>query len=78
MRVYYSYDQLLTLPTVTVKTERDLNTNTPATYTGIYFSDLFAAFGYDASFEVIGANCIGDINNITIVITSPDIDRFFF
>jgi mono/diheme cytochrome c family protein len=59
MRVYYSYDQLLTLPTVTVKTERDLNTNTPATYTGIYFSDLFAAFGYDASFEVIGANCIG-------------------
>jgi hypothetical protein len=59
IRVYYSYDQLLTLPTVTVKTERDLNTNTPATYTGIYFSDLFAAFGYDASFEVIGANCIG-------------------
>jgi mono/diheme cytochrome c family protein len=59
MRVYYSYDQLLTLPTVTVRTERDLNTNTPATYTGIYFSDLFAAFGHDASFEVIGANCIG-------------------
>jgi hypothetical protein len=29
--VYYSYDQLLTLPTVTVKTERDPNTNTPAT-----------------------------------------------
>src|ERR1700751_1528998 len=57
--VYYSYDQLLTLPTVTVKTERDPNTNTPATYTGIYFSDLFAAFGYDASFEVIGANSIG-------------------
>jgi len=26
--VYYSYDQLLTLPTVTVKTERDPNTNT--------------------------------------------------
>jgi hypothetical protein len=32
---YYSYDQLLTLPTVTVKTDRDPNTNTPATYTGI-------------------------------------------
>ena len=29
--VYYSYDQLLTLPTVTVKTDRDPNTNTPAT-----------------------------------------------
>jgi hypothetical protein len=59
MRIYYSYDQLLTLPTVTVKTERDLNTNTPATYTGIYFSDLFASFGADASFDVIGANCMG-------------------
>jgi hypothetical protein len=39
--VYYSYDQLLTLPTVTVKTDRDPNTKTPATYTGIYLSDLF-------------------------------------
>jgi len=38
---YYSYDQLLTLPLVTVKTERDPNTNTPATYTGIYISDPF-------------------------------------
>ena len=56
--VYYSYDQLLTLPTVTVKTERDPNTNTPATYTGIYISDLFEAFGADASFDVIGANCL--------------------
>src|SRR6267378_5728086 len=37
--VYYSYDQLLTLPTVTVKTERDPNTNTPATYTGVYIGD---------------------------------------
>jgi mono/diheme cytochrome c family protein len=51
--VYYSYDQLLTLPTVTVKTERDPNTNTPATYTGIYLSDLFEAFGTDASFDLI-------------------------
>ena len=56
--VYYSYDQLLTLPTVTVKTERDPNTNTPATYTGVYISDLFEAFGADASFDVIGANCL--------------------
>jgi len=55
--VYYSYDQLLTLPTVTVKTERDPNTNTPATYTGIYISDLFEAFGTDTPFDVIGANC---------------------
>jgi hypothetical protein len=43
--VYYSYDQLLILPAVTVKTERDPNTNTPATYTGIYISDPFEAFG---------------------------------
>jgi len=55
--LYYSYDQLLTLPTVTVKTERDPNTNTPATYTGIYISDLFEAFGADTSFDVIGAKC---------------------
>ena len=54
--VYYSYDQLLTLPTVTVKTERDPHTNTPATYTGIYIGDLFDAFGADASSDVIGAN----------------------
>ena len=53
--VYYSYDQLLTLATVTVKTDRDPNTNTPATYTGVYISDLFEAFGADASFDVIGA-----------------------
>jgi hypothetical protein len=33
--VYYSYDQLLALPTVTVKTERDPNTHTPATYSGV-------------------------------------------
>src|SRR6201994_3236115 len=55
--VYYSYDQLLTLPTVTVKTDRDPNTKTPATYTGIYISELFEAFGADASFDVIGAKC---------------------
>jgi hypothetical protein len=57
--VYYSYDQLLTLPTITVKTERDPNTNTPATYTGIYISDLFEAFGADATFNVIGTNSLG-------------------
>src|SRR6201987_3623870 len=55
--VYYSYDQLLTLPTVTVKTDRDPNTKTPATYTGIYISELFETFGADASFDVIGAKC---------------------
>ena len=53
--VYYTYDQLLTLPAVTVKTDRDPNTNNPATYTGIYISELFEAFGADASFDVIGA-----------------------
>jgi hypothetical protein len=49
---------LLTLPTVTVKTERDPNTNTPATYTGVYIGDHFEAFGADASFDVIGTNCL--------------------
>jgi hypothetical protein len=49
--VYYSYDQLLALPTVTVKTERDPNTNTPATYTGVYISDLFESFGANAPFD---------------------------
>ena len=56
--VYYSYDQLLTLPTVTVKTEHDPNTGTVGTYTGIYISELFEAFGADASLDVIGANCL--------------------
>jgi len=55
--VYYSYDQLLTLPTVTVKTDRDANTNAPANYTGVYISDLFEAFGAGPSLDVIGANC---------------------
>jgi hypothetical protein len=55
--VYYSYDQLLTLPLVTVKTERDPNTSKPATYTGIYISNLFEAFGADAALDVIGAKC---------------------
>src|ERR1700747_2958114 len=55
--VYYSYDQLLTLPMVTVKTDRDPKTNAPATYTGVYISGLFEAFGADASLDVIGANC---------------------
>jgi hypothetical protein len=53
--VYYRYDQLRTLPTVTVKTKRDPNTNAPATFTGIYISDLFEAFDAGASFDVIGA-----------------------
>jgi mono/diheme cytochrome c family protein len=52
--VFYSYDQLLTLPTVTVKTDRDPNTNSPATYTGVYIRDLFEAFGAENSFDVIG------------------------
>ena len=42
---------------VTVKTDRDPNTNAPATYTGVYISGLFEAFGADASLDVIGANC---------------------
>ena len=62
--VYYSYDQLLTLPTITVKTERDPNTNTPATYTDIYLSNLFDAFGADASVDVIGAKSSRQIQAI--------------
>src|SRR4029077_17444569 len=31
---------------------------TPATYTGVYISDLFESFGANASFDVIGANCL--------------------
>jgi hypothetical protein len=45
------------LPTVTVKTDRDPNTNNPAIYTGVYLSDLFEAFDADAPLDVIGANC---------------------
>ena len=41
-----------------MKTDHDPHTNTPATYTGVYISDLFEAFGADASFDVIGANCL--------------------
>jgi hypothetical protein len=55
--VYYSFDQLLTLPLVNVRTERDPNTSVPATYTGVYISDLFEAFGADKPIDVIGANC---------------------
>jgi hypothetical protein len=55
--VYYSFDQLLTLPLVNVRTERDPNTNAPATYTGVYISDLFEAFGADKSIDAIGAKC---------------------
>jgi hypothetical protein len=55
--VYCSYDQLLTLPTVTVKTDHDPNTNTPATNAGVYISDLLEAFSADGSFDVIGAKC---------------------
>jgi mono/diheme cytochrome c family protein len=40
-----------------VRTERDPNTSAPATYTGVYISDLFEAFGADKSIDVIGANC---------------------
>jgi hypothetical protein len=40
-----------------VKTDHDPNTNTPATYTGVYISDLLEAFSADGSFDVIGAKC---------------------
>jgi hypothetical protein len=53
--VYYSDDQLLTLPAVTVKTDRDPNTSTPATYIDVYISDIFET--PEASLDVIAANC---------------------
>jgi hypothetical protein len=40
--VYYGYDQLITLPVVNVRTERDPNTNTPATYIGVYTLAIFS------------------------------------
>jgi hypothetical protein len=42
---------------VASQAERDPNTSAPATYTGVYISDLFEAFGADKSTDVIGANC---------------------
>jgi hypothetical protein len=54
---YYTYDQLLTLPLVTVKTAKDPNTRGPAEYVGVYISDLFAAFGANPDQTVIVANC---------------------
>src|ERR1700730_6864044 len=55
---------------------RSNNTKTPATYSGTYIGELFEAFGADASFDVIGANCL-DRYNSPILIMSPNIDRFF-
>ena len=55
--VYYTYDQLLTLPLTTIKTAQDPNTLKPAEYTGVYMSDLFAGLGAESNQNVIGANC---------------------
>src|SRR3984893_10988959 len=54
---YYRYEQLLTLPLVTVKTAKDPNTQQPATYTGVYFNDLIQGLQSSAEQTVLGANC---------------------
>jgi hypothetical protein len=54
---YYRYEQLLTLPLVTVKTAKDPNTQQPATYTGVYFNDLIQALQSSPEQTVLGANC---------------------
>ncbi len=54
---YYSYEQLSTLPQVTVQTEKDPNTGKSATYTGVLVSNLFAAFGATPQQDVLGMTC---------------------
>ena len=54
---YYRYEELLTLPLVTVKTTKDPNTQQPATYTGVYFNDLIKALQSSPDQSVLGANC---------------------
>src|SRR5262249_35278737 len=60
---YYSHDQLLTLPTVTVKTERDPNTNAPAT--SFPFSVSWSADGTLAAAYVDGAIRLWDAETHT-------------
>ncbi len=54
---YYHFDEFLTLPQVTVKTPQDPNTLEPATYTGIYVSDLYAALGAKPDQTIMGMIC---------------------
>jgi mono/diheme cytochrome c family protein len=54
---YYRYEQLLTLPLITVKTAKDPNTQQPATYTGVYFNDLIQGLRSSPEQTVVGANC---------------------
>jgi hypothetical protein len=54
---YYRFEQLLTLPQITVKTATDPNTQQPATYTGVYLNDLIQALQNSPEETVLGANC---------------------
>jgi hypothetical protein len=54
---FYTYTQLGSLPQVTLPTKQDPNTMAPATYTGVYLRDLFAALGAPAGADVLGSNC---------------------
>ncbi len=54
---YYRFEQLLTLPQITVKTATDPNTQQPATYTGVYLNDLIQALQSSPEGTVLGANC---------------------
>jgi mono/diheme cytochrome c family protein len=55
--VYYTYEQLCTLPQVTVKTDEDPETLKSATYTGVLVRDLFAAFGAAPGQDVMTMTC---------------------
>ncbi len=55
--LYYQYEQLLTLPLVTIKTAEDPNTKQPATYTGVYLNALIQALQSSSDQTVLGANC---------------------
>jgi mono/diheme cytochrome c family protein len=54
---YYRYEQLLTLPQITVRTAKDPNTQLPATYSGVYVTDLIQALQSLPDQTVLGANC---------------------
>lgn len=54
---FYSYEDFLKLPQVTVKRESDRQTKLPATYTGVYLSVLATALGIDPTNQVMGFLC---------------------
>ena len=55
--VYYTYDELSSLPQTTTTTEKDPETLKSATYTGVPVNDLFAALGANAGDSVLTMTC---------------------